>query len=932
MTNLQIGHLNIRSIFTGFHEFKILIENRDFDIIFLTETWFSDGDDTGVFGIPGYRIIRKDRIGRGGGIAVYIRSNLYFETVHFDFNITDFLEFLILKVKIKNKMYAFCVFYRPPNTNFNSIINDFDNIFSDLYPTVDEIVCLGDFNVNLLKIDNPLVPLFENYNFVQIVDQPTRISRTASSLLDPIFVTDESLVSEFGVISADDISDHCLVYCCLRIEGNCITPKIITYRNFNNFNVNLFLQDLHDLQWNEILYEQNLDNKITLFNELLLSLFDRHAPFKEARITKTRAPWLTPDLKVFMRQRDRALQQFKRTKLVQDWDNYKRLRNFTVTMIRRGKKQYLDTICAEGNPQKTWKTLKSFNICSSKNLSIPHNLSDPANISNFFGTFLQNISDCSQRISFYNTHFFNNELRFFFRMAEINEINKIVSSIHTNAAGVDGISSKMLKYCSPYIDRYVTHIINCCIEASYFPDQWKISIGKPLPKTKNPLSFNDIRIISILPILSKVFEKVLYSQIFEYCILNNIIPDTQCGFRKHFSTSVAMVGLTDDIIAAIDKQLNSILVLLDFSKAFDTLNHALLLAKLKFYGFSKSSLDLVKSFFFNRYQKVFSNNHFSDQVQILSGVPQGSILGPLFFIIYTSDILKSLNYCKVQAYADDTQIYCHFKHDEYLNASILLNEELNSLNRLSLEHNLHLNPSKSSLMIFGNKGRADFLSENMNITIDGVRLPIVKRAKNLGIILDTELRFREYVKSLIQRSFLSLKILYNNRHVLSFSLRKMLCESLVLSNFNYCDFVYGPCLDAMDRDRIQKVQNACSRLVFGLRKFNHISHTFGMLNWLKMDYRRTLHLGKFVMRILKNPVLPVALKRKFVFRENIHSRNIRFTGVLTVPHHRSAMFQRSFTYNAIKVYNSLPNELVILNLELFGSHFKKYLFNLQNVL
>lgn len=271
--------------------------------------------------------------------------------------------------------------------------------------------------------------------------------------------------------------------------------------------------------------------------------------------------------------------------------------------MRREKRKYLDAICLENNPGKTWNTLKSFNIDSSRDYNIPEHLADPNDISDFFGEFLQNVSDCSTMVNYYNNRIFNNELNFSFRMVEIAEIHKVLQSIQTNAAGSDGITSRMVKYCSPFIDTYVTHIINCCIEVNYFPDQWKTSIGKPLPKTHSPATFNDIRIISILPILSKMFEKVLYSQLFHFCVSNGIIPDSQCGFRKDFSTSVALVGITDDIMRAIDRKLNTILVLLDFSKAFDTLHHDLLFAKLKYYGFSYPSLSLIKSYFSTDFKK-----------------------------------------------------------------------------------------------------------------------------------------------------------------------------------------------------------------------------------------------------------------------------------------------------------------------------------------
>lgn len=928
---LKVGFLNIRSIFTGFYDFKYLVEHHDIDIMFLCETWLSDGDDSARFNIPEYQLIRRDRAGRGGGVAAFVKNNLTVEEVNFNFRINEALEFLIIKVKIKNQRLAFAVFYRPPNTNFNNFISDLDTIFSNLYPTVNEIFCLGDFNVNLMNLDNPLTSLFENYNCQQIINEPTRITANTSTLLDAIFVSDCSLVNECGTISTDHISDHKMVYCSLKLSKIPVEPKIIQYRCYKYFDVNNFLKDMHDLPWNNILYDNNIDNKIKIFNELILFLFNIHAPIKQSRITKPRAPWLTANLKIFMKQRDTALQKFKRTRNNNDWVNYKQLRNLTLTMVRRAKREYLDSLCLqERNTRKTWGALKNFNITSSKNYCIPNSLADPNNINNFFGAFLQNISDCSNKVNFYNDNLYNDNVeKFNFDLAEISDIHNILNSIQTNATGVDEVSPLMLKYCSPFIDKYITHIINCCMEINYFPDLWKISIGKPLPKTSNPASFNDLRIISILPVLSKIYEKVLFFQMYEFCTRNEIIPDVQCGFRKNFSTSVALINVIDDVVRASDKKLNSALILLDFSKAFDTINHQLLVSKLHFYGFQKESCLTIKSYLSNRYQKIFSDNKYSEQVRILSGVPQGSILGPLLFLIYTSDILRSLKYCKVQAYADDTQIYYCFDIEENINAEALINEDLQTLTQLATAHNLKLNPSKSYLMLFGNKNKVHYLKDNLNIVLSGVKLGVVESAKNLGIILDSELRFRDHLKKLNQKSYMALKILYNNRHILSFKLKKTLCESLVLSNFNYCDFVYGHCLDNISKSRIQKVQNACARFIFGLRKYDHISHTFLELNWLKMDSRRLLHFCTFIYKILNEPNSPVSVRERLVPRCNVHSVNIRHRGRLTQPHHQSALFQRSFTYNAVRAYNSLPNNLIGLSVQLFKIKYKKHLLNLQ---
>lgn len=927
---MKVAHLNVRSLFTGFDELRIIIEDNVLDICMLTETWLCDAVAYDAFNIPGYNFVRKDRIGRGGGIAFFIKNTLAYEIVCFDFEVCERLEYLFLKIKVKNNLFAFGAFYRPPNTRINSFIADFDNIFSFLCPMVDHVVCMGDFNVNLLNLDNPLSRCFENYNFVQLINEPTRISSTASTLLDPIFVTDSEIVSNVGTLSADSISDHRLVFCKLDIVKPRTPQKIITYRLFKNLNFQSFSSDLYNLPWYLILYETNIDCKISMINNFILTLFDIHAPIVQARVSKVKAPWLTSDIKMFMDLRDRSLQKYKQSGLNDDWVQYKRLRNFTLNSVRKAKKNYMNSVCSENNSAKTWRTLRNFSIGSKKLYSVPQNLADPEAISAYFRPYLQVASDCSEKVDFYKNQSKQNSNKFNFNLATVESVHKILNSIKTNASGIDGISATMLKYCSPFIDPYIVHIINCCIETQYFPDQWKISIGKPIPKVSHPADHGDLRIVSILPVLSKIFEKILFEQIYAFVLQNDILPSSQCGFRKGHSTSVALTSVVDDIILARDRGKDVALVLLDFSKAFDTINHDLLCAKLCYYGFGDESVNLMTSYLCNRKQKIFSSDEYSNEIKILSGVPQGSILGPLLFIIYTADILTSINGCKVQAYADDTQLYFDFDFNEYIQATEIINRDLEVIKKVSSDHNLLLNSAKSRVLIFSNKNHANFLDQNLNIQLDGLMLQKVKCYRNLGLLIDSELRFREHIKQLHRRSFTTLKLIFANRHILNTRLRKQLCESLVLSHYNYCDHIYGFSIDVLDKYRVQKVQNACCRLIFGLRKYDHVSHTHRVLNWLTMENRRVLHFGCFIYHIINGKDPPYALRNKLVFRSSVHSREIRHKYKLTMPLHRTSLFQRCFSFNCVRVFNSCLDGIIELDLIKFKTALKRTLLSRQN--
>ena len=296
-----------------------------------------------------------------------------------------------------------------------------------------------------------------------------------------------------------------------------------------------------------------------------------------------------------------------------------------------------------------------------------------------------------------------NKDQFSFTLLDVTDITKLLLTIKSKAYGSDNISVSMLRYCSPHLDQYITHIINSCLEHNYFPQHWKESIIRPLAKVSNPKELSDLRPISILPAISKILEKAAHQQIINFLDQYKILSNCQAGFRAGYSTSTALGNVVDDVVKNIDSKELTALVALDFSKAFDTINHKLLYTKLIFYGFSNSAVDFIKSYLTGRQQKVHIDDSVSSAEDVTSGVPQGSILGPLLFILYTNELFNHIKDCKVQAYADDTQIYLNFKPDRIEEAQNKLNSDLEKINKLSLKHNIKLNPNKSHLIVFGNR-------------------------------------------------------------------------------------------------------------------------------------------------------------------------------------------------------------------------------------
>lgn len=370
----------------------------------------------------------------------------------------------------------------------------------------------------------------------------------------------------------------------------------------------------------------------------------------------------------------------------------------------------------------------------------------------------------------------------------------------------------------------------------------------------------------------------------------------------------------------------TVMVLLDYSKAFDTISHELLLAILLYMGFSEESVGMIESYLSDRSQFVQIGTVVSPRGSIMRGVPQGTILGPLLFSIYTAKIASRLGRCASYLYADDTQLSFSFFSSDVDRANEIINEEISSLVEISYKHDLVINPSKSFVMVFGTNREA--VESSLKIKINGVEITSVRTARNLGVEFDVELRFKKYVTRVLQKAYLNLKMLYPHRHILDKSLKRKLTDALVLSHFNYCDVLYGPCLDAADTAKIQRVQKQCLRFIYGIRKFDRISYKLHEARWLNMETRRKYHALTLYHSII-NYKCPPYLYEKVQFRTDVHNLNLRHKGLISPPYHKTALFQRSFTYNIYKLYNGIDKCFRDLPVHSFKSHLKRHLLDQQ---
>nr|CAI5863097.1 unnamed protein product [Callosobruchus analis] len=920
---LLIAHLNVRSLFTNFDNLNDLVHKGNYDVLGISESWLNANIPSCTVEIPGYKFFRQDREGRGGGVAFYVKSHFSCRKIHIEVSIEE-LEYLFLEIKIGRFAMAIGVLYRPPRRSANQCIDTLDSILSCIMSKYDNVAILGDINVDMMNTRNIILDCFNSYSFSQLITEPTRVTDQSATLIDPIFVSEPVSVISSGLINADMISDHHLVFCKLRVPKHTFKQKYITYRDFKNFDEEKFYADLLLMPWYNIIYLQSIDEKVAVFAEYIHLLFNKHAPTRTVRVSKPHCPWLTDVVKMIMHLRDMALREFKLNRTEEKYNYYKKLRNLALASLRREKQAYLETLYSQKNQSKFWKTLKRLNIQKCGETHLPEHLKDANAINDhFISVYKQSLGE-TETIRFYSGNTFSDNQKFQFSMAHPNDIKKAILSIKSESIGTDNISLTMIKMCLPTLLPYITHIINSCLESGYFPKRWREAIVIPVPKNSSPSNFNDLRPISLLPLFSKLLEKIVQTQLVSYCNELSIIPSHQSGFRAGHSTNTALLNITDNIFRALDKKMASVLISLDFSKAFDTIDHGLLCAKLQYYGLDETSIHFFRSYLSDRVQRVKIEEKLSCSKHISSGVPQGSILGPLLFTIYTADFHTTLSHSFISSYADDTQLIHHFDPQNTTVAVDMINEDIECVVKYTKNHNLSLNPTKCNAMLFCPKKFYDHLKNNLNIKIIHNDLQFIENLKVLGVTLDEHLRFSSHVANILKHSYLRLKILYSSKYVLSSKTKRVLCETLVMSVVRYCDILYYPCLDSITKLRLQKVQNSCCRFICGLRKYDHISDKIREMGWLPIEKVVKLHYIIFVHKLVTTSI-PYYLFEKLISRRNSHDLNLRHRDNYTIPRFFTALFTRSFSYNAVKLYNQVNNEYKTCSLLTFKKKLKQLL-------
>ena len=494
------------------------------------------------------------------------------------------------------------------------------------------------------------------------------------------------------------------------------------------------------------------------------------------------------------------------------------------------------------------------------------------------------------------------------------------------ACGTDGVCIRMLKIGFPAIGVPILHMINSCLTHSDIPDSWKHSLVSPIHKSGDHSDPSNFRPISLIPVITKVVERIVHQQLYGYLTSNHLLSSSQHGFRPHHSTETALLSVSDQILSATDRGEISMLCLIDLSKCFDVIDHEILLQKLCLHGIE---ISWFAAYLQGHTQSVSLND--GSGCRVLSrplantmGVFQGSVLGPLLFTIFANDLSLHAEGAAVFQYADDTQVLVSGPKDDLRGLTSRMERSLETLSCWFNSHALKVNANKTQLAVFGSRQNLRSLPD-LKVTFCDVALQPRAEVKNLGVVFDSTLSWESHVSELSRQCTGVLIGLSHCRHYLPDGVIKVLVSALVLTRIRYCLAVYGNGT-LKNFDRLQRVLNFAVRVIFGRRKFDHVSDLREQLRWMspqQMSQTQTLSLAHKVLRLGE----PDSLADSFIRCRDVRQRSTRQDSLLHLPRPRTEAGRRRFAYRAPALYNSLPAGITDMSRRCFDRAVRTHLTN-----
>ena len=804
--------------------------------------------------------------GKGGGLVIYVNKRICEEDDIEEFdpynepdnNCGEFQFIKLKNCKGHRKTVIVGNVYRSPAPsnkpeNFNTL---FEKILQKLntnrYANKIKYIA-GDFNQDLIRYDNDdhcqnLIDNAHNNGFVQIVSRPTRITENSATLIDHVYTNDIDSALSCNILTLD-LSDHLATHTKIKLGSSTGSSRRISaqtkndknnLRIFNEANDQIFKQLINEETWEEALSDTlDAQSAFYIFDEIYMKHYDKAYPLKSEHVRRKNErlnpkPWILPWLEDACARKNSLYHTFVSEPTPENKAKYEKLNEFCAKHVDIAKakhhKSYFEKY--KNNSRKQWQMINGLLNRNKKGNSHISKLVDPdgntatkseeiaENFNKYFCNIASNLKqnfNCpdGSESSNYN-EFLKNPVSNSIHLndADASEVYNIIKSFKNKATRDTKISALKIANESYVFTNSLAGVINKSLQQGIFPNQLKIAKVTPIYKEGSKSDVSNYRPISLLSSLSKIYEKLMHFRILNFLESNNSLFDMQYGFRPGRSCEHALLNAQNTLLESLNNRQISLLLLIDFSKAFDMVDHAILLNKLYYYGIRGPALNWLKSYLSNRKQYVSVNKSDSSTLGIAYGVPQGSILGPLLFIIYINDIPEIACFAKFILYADDANIIitANTIEDVYNQLLSLITNLVKWVNY----NGLALNLKKTKYMIFSRS--------NVDLPLPLIisEMPIERKTETrfLGVIIDDSLKWSRHVKTVLSKMSRYVGIMYKIKKLLPLKARLQIYHSFIQSHINYCSLVWGFCCKSNIDKIFSKQKKGMRAVIPGFINYN----------------------------------------------------------------------------------------------------------------